>query len=98
MLCLNDVFARTWAAHLAGRTVPVREFWTQVMRAVPRIVWLAEVYWGLESRLLDLGFQFAYDKPLYDLLRAANAPDIAARLRATGEAQGRMAHFLENHD
>ena len=108
MLCLNDVFARTWASHLAGRQPPAQEFWTQVMRAVPGIVWLAEVYWGLESRLLDLGFQFAYDKPLYDLLRAANAAsstndpgrasDIAARLRAPEEARGRMAHFLENHD
>jgi hypothetical protein len=108
MLSLNDVFARTWAAHLAGRLTPAREFWAQAIPALPRIVWLAEVYWGLELRLLEMGFQFAYDKSLYDLLRAASAASItsgpspaakiASRLRAPEETRGRMAHFLENHD
>jgi glycosidase len=108
MLSLNDVFARTWAAHLADRQPPSEEFWARAIPALPRIVWLAEVYWGLEPRLLQMGFQFAYDKSLYDLLRAASAAnetngpspaaEIAHHLRAPEETQGRMAHFLENHD
>jgi hypothetical protein len=98
MLALNDVFAQTWASHLAGAQPPTQEFWTQAMRAAPGMVWLAEVYWGLESRLLEMGFQFAYDKPLYDFLRDGRAEEIAGRLREPEETQGRMAHFLENHD
>jgi hypothetical protein len=98
MLALNDVFARTWAQHLPGRQPPTQEFWTQAMRAVPGIVWLAEVYWGLESRLLEMGFPFAYDKPLYDLLCNSRAAEIAGRIREPEEMQGQMAHFLENHD
>ena len=98
MLLLNDVFARTWSAHLAGRAIPAREFWAEAVEAAPGTVWLAEVYWGLEARLLELGFQFAYDKALYDLLRGGDAAGATGRLRSLEAMQPHLAHFLENHD
>jgi glycosidase len=98
MLMLNDVFARTWASHLASRQPPAQEFWTQARPVAPGMLWLAEVYWGLEPRLLEMGFQFAYDKSLYDLLRNSDGAGIASRLRALEAMQPRLAHFLENHD
>lgn len=32
----------------------------------PDFLFLAEVYWDLEHRLLSFGFDFCYDKTLYD--------------------------------
>jgi len=37
--------------------------------AEQRIYFMAEAYWGLEPKLLQLGFDFTYDKALYDRLR-----------------------------
>lgn len=66
MLVLPDVFERTWG-------IGAKPFWpgaiTLVRRAHPDIVLLAEVYWGLEWTLQEQGFDFAYDKRLYDRLR-----------------------------
>jgi len=98
MLCLNEVFQRTWGAKLAGWTPPPEEFWTTAIRALPDLVWLGEVYWNLQSRILQLGFQYTYDKPFYDLLSNNRAREFAERLPATAPMQGHMAHFLENHD
>jgi hypothetical protein len=98
MLSLNDIFQRTWGSQLAGLTPPREEFWTSAIRAVPHLIWLGEVYWNLEPRILDLGFQYVYDKTFCDLLSDSCAEEFAERLRATAPQQGRMAHFLENHD
>jgi len=99
MLVLNDIFARTWSALLAGRTPPSQEFWTEAIAALPReFAWLAEVYWNCEPRMQELGFQFTYDKGLYDSLRSGNIPDIRARIAAPAAAQSHCARFLENHD
>ncbi len=98
MLVLNEIFARTWSASLAGREAPATEFWTDAVAAIPGFLWLAEVYWGLEQRLQDLGFSFTYDKVLYDRLREGNPPGVRAHLTAELARQKRMARFLENHD
>ncbi|HXT86378.1 MAG TPA: alpha-amylase family glycosyl hydrolase [Verrucomicrobiae bacterium] len=99
MLVLNDIFARTWSPLLAGRTPPAEEFWTEAIAALPReFVWLAEVYWNCEARMQELGFQFTYDKGLYDALRSGNIADVRARLAAPMTAQSHCARFLENHD
>jgi alpha amylase-like protein len=99
MLVLNDIFARTWSPLLAGRTPPAQEFWTEAIAALPReFVWLAEVYWNCEAPIQKLGFQFTYDKGLYDALRAGNIADVRARLAAPAAAQTHCARFLENHD
>lgn len=99
MLVLNDVFARTWGALLGGRPSPPDEFWPGVIAELPAdFLWMAEVYWDMEGRLQSLGFDFTYDKRLYDLLRGANAHDLRAHLAADAAYQARLARFLENHD
>ncbi|HEU5411250.1 MAG TPA: alpha-amylase family glycosyl hydrolase [Candidatus Acidoferrales bacterium] len=99
MLVLNDIFARTWSPLLAGRTPPAQEFWSETVAALPReFIWLAEVYWNREGEMQKLGFQFTYDKGLYDSLRSGNMADIRARLAAPVAAQSHCARFLENHD
>jgi Alpha amylase, catalytic domain len=98
MLQLNDIFGRLWGYLLRGLKAPATEFWGEAHRAVPELTLLAEAYWGTEGRLLDLGFSYAYDKGMYDAVRDMRISDVRNQLNHSIEAQGRFAHFLENHD
>jgi len=95
MLVLPDVFGRTW-----GRRAP--PFWPRAIERarerVPGFCFLAEVYWDLEWTMLQLGFDYAYDKRLYDRLRAGGARPVRDHLLAGLDYQSRLARFLENHD
>lgn len=97
MLVLHDVFAQTWGA-LRDPRVPAEEFWTQAVASLPGLLWIAEVYWDLEWRMQQLGFQFTYDKRLLDRLHGAPPEEVRAHLRADGRYQERLVRFLENHD
>jgi hypothetical protein len=96
MLALSDVFSRTWG-ELTG-PAPSQEFWRAAAEAVPHFLLLAEVYWGLEWRLQELGFHFTYDKTLYDRLLRGSGDEIRAHLGASDEYQRRSVRFIENHD
>lgn len=104
MLPLNDVFQNTWQQALAaaGMTRPAEEFWPQaigrVKESFPEFIFLAEAYWGKETALQEMGFDFTYDKTLTDLIKTGNANAIRSHLIATSSLQPRSAHFLENHD
>ena len=95
MLILPDVFQRTWGIH-------AESFWPRATRAVrdrfPRFCFLAEVYWDLEWSLQQQGFDYTYDKRLYDRLRAGQARPVRNHFRAGFDYQSRLARFLENHD
>ena len=95
MLVLPDVFERTW-----GRRAPL--FWPHVTRRVrervPGFCFMAEVYWDLEWTLLQQGFDYAYDKRLYDRLREGHARPVREHFLAGLEYQNKLARFLENHD
>lgn len=64
----------------------------------PDFLFLAEVYWDLEGRLQQDGFDYCYDKRLYDLLCGGQARPLQEHLSAGLNYQGRLARFLENHD
>ncbi len=98
MLHLSDIFEKIWAPFLRGAKPMPREFWADVHAQIPRLILLAEAYWGTEQRLLDLGFSFTYDKTFYDSVRDINAPAIHAALAAPLSYQSRAARFFENHD
>ena len=103
MLVLNDVFDKTWERFPVSVPPPVAEFWTSVIantrEAQPGVVFLAEAYWGLEARLQQLGFDYTYDKTLYDGLVARDAVGVQRHLLGMGaESVAAGAHFLENHD
>ena len=95
MLVLPDVFERTWSI----RSEP---FWpkaTKRVRArVPDFCFMAEVYWDLEWTLQQQGFDYAYDKRLYDRLREGHARPVREHLYAGLDYQNKLARFLENHD
>jgi hypothetical protein len=48
--------------------------------------------------LLQQGFDYAYDKRLYDRLRAGQAGPVRDHLKADLDFQRRCVRFLENHD
>jgi glycosidase len=102
MLLLSDVFARTWNEFPSQHRLE-SEFWaeaiTRVKQRRPQFLFLAEAYWDLEQRLLDLGFDFAYDKRVYDHLIAHDVYALSQHLRSKSITfLNRATHFLENHD
>ena len=101
MLLLPDVIERTWGDRVG--TDGIREsFWTEAIPAVrqryPEFVFMAESYWDREWDLQQQGFDFTYDKVLYDRLHGGDAPGVRAHLAADPEFRDRGARFLENHD
>lgn len=104
MLVLNHVFARTWGemARPAEGPAAEGEFWADAIDAVrrrhPGFLFIAEAYWGLEEELQALGFDYTYDKVLYDRLVHEGAATVRERLQAGAEFQIRSVRFLENHD
>ncbi len=100
MLLLNDVFARTWGDRVGP--VPVTEYWTEVIGAVraeaPNFLFMAEAYWDLESRLIELGFDHCYDKRLYDRVVHDGAGAVRDHLAADVAHQEHLVRFIENHD
>src|SRR6476469_2508451 len=95
MLVLPDVFERTWGL----RAEP---FWpratARVREQAPGFCFMAEVYWDLEWTLQQQGFDYTYDKRLYDRLRDGHVRPIREHLHAGRDYQNKMARFLENHD
>ena len=95
MLVLPDVFARTW-----GRRAPL--FWPEAIRRVrervPAFCFMAEVYWDLEWTMQQQGFDYAYDKRLYDRLLEGHARPVREHFHAGLDYQGKLARFMENHD
>ena len=59
---------------------------------------MAEVYWDLEWTLQQQGFDYAYDKRLYDRLRDHHARPVREHFHAGLDYQNKLARFLENHD
>jgi hypothetical protein len=104
MLVLQSVFERTWG----DRAKPVdaeperEEFWKEVISTVksqyPNFVFIAEAYWNLEWELQQLGFDYTYDKRLYDRLLREGAWSVFEHLKADLEFQKRSVRFIENHD
>jgi hypothetical protein len=95
MLILPEIFARTWG-------IATQPFWPtatqRVRERVPGFCFMAEVYWDLEWELQQQGFDYTYDKRLYDRLRERHARPVREHLQAGLDFQNKSARFLENHD
>ncbi|MEK7755366.1 MAG: alpha-amylase, partial [Acidobacteriota bacterium] len=64
----------------------------------PDFLFLAEAYWDLEWDLQQQGFDFCYDKRLYERLAHGQAESVRAHLTASPGYQQRLVRFIENHD
>lgn len=101
MLALNKVHRDIWWEFI-GSTLPKREFWSEALESIrdeyPEFTFIAEVYWGLEWEVQELGFDYTYDKVLYDRLRFSSPQDIKGHLGAEHLYQMRSIRFTSNHD
>jgi glycosidase len=95
MLVLPDVFASTWG-------IRADLFWPEAIESVqrkhPNFQFMAEVYWDLEWTMQQQGFDYTYEKHLYDRLRGGHARPVREHLLSGLDYQNRMARFLENDD
>ncbi len=95
MLVLPDVFERTWGAK-------AESFWpkatARVRNRFPSFCFMAEVYWDREWTMQQQGFDYTYDKRLYDRLREKHARSIREHFFAGMDYQNKLTRFLENHD
>jgi glycosidase len=95
MLLLPEVFERTWGRRSL-------DFWPTAIDAVrsrrSEFVFMAEVYWDFEWQVQEQGFDYTYDKRLYDRLRDGSAIAVRDHLQADVRFQEHLVRFLENHD
>jgi hypothetical protein len=100
MLIMNDIFARTWGDRVGP--APGSDYWPTVIPAVreahPGFLFLAEAYWNLEWALQQQGFNYCYDKRLYDRILHGPAEQVRLHLLADGNYQHGLVRFVENHD
>lgn len=100
MLVMNEVFAATWGDRVGAP--PAEDYWPEVIGAVrqthPEFTFIAESYWEVEPGLMLQGFDFCYDKTLYDRLVDDDVGGVREHLRAAPEFQRRLMRFAENHD
>jgi len=94
----------SWEAF--NRMMP-EEFWPEAIHATKRVkpafIFMAETYWSMEGYLQQLGFDYTYNKPLYEAicsaLQSANAEGLLNFMRLLGnDFLSRGVHFIENHD
>jgi hypothetical protein len=95
MLILPEVFHSTWG-------IEIQPFWPETIQRMraqrPDFTFIAEVYWDLEWTLQEQGFDFTYDKRLYDRLVQQEARPLREHLLAGLDYQNKSTRFLENHD
>eukprot|EP00698_Gefionella_okellyi_P023976 TRINITY_DN8342_c0_g1_i1.p1 TRINITY_DN8342_c0_g1~~TRINITY_DN8342_c0_g1_i1.p1 ORF type:complete len:524 (-),score=84.56 TRINITY_DN8342_c0_g1_i1:420-1991(-) len=104
-LLLNDQIGNNWGKQLSswGYTRPSDEFWSVAIKAVkqqyPNTVFLAEVYDPYQQTLLSQGFDFVYDKDLYDRLGSGNLDNVRGFINGVGAGfLQHGANFVQNHD
>ena len=100
ILLINRIFSQTWSGLVP---VPLEtEYWRGLIARVREVhagfLFVAEAYWDVEWELLQQGFDYCYDKRLYDRLVEGNPQRIRDHLAAEIGYQRRLIRFLENHD
>jgi hypothetical protein len=100
MLMMNDIFQKTWGERAGAR--PEQDYWPELIGAVrathPGFLFMAEAYWELEWELQQQGFDYCYDKKLYDRLEHGQVDAVQGHLCADLAYQGKLVRFIENHD
>lgn len=103
MLLLRKVFDKTWRHFPCHHRETGEEFWPAAIAAVrhkhPHFLFIAEAYWDLEPELLEAGFDFTYNKRVYDYLIRRDPKGLRSFLcQLPRSVLERGVHFLENHD
>ncbi|OHT13427.1 Alpha amylase, catalytic domain containing protein [Tritrichomonas foetus] len=104
-LIISAQFEDYWRNELNayGYSRPSREFWEEAISTVkssyPEFRFLAESYSDNEANLINLGFDFAYDKVPYDKLTYKDAPGFIQEIwNRNRDYKSHCCFFTENHD
>lgn len=104
MLILESIFQQTWGwiAQPDDADPATGEFWKDAIETIreekKEFLFIAEAYWDMEWELQQLGFDYTYDKRLYDRLLREGAGSVYEHLKAEMNYQQRSVRFIENHD
>lgn len=106
MLILNNIHYGIWGDHLyidnSNKKPPQEEFWKTAIKEIkenhPDFLFIAEAYWMREGELQLLGFDYTYDKALYDWLRNYEPSKIKSYIHGPFFYQEKCVRFIENHD
>ena len=101
MLMLDDVVTATWGERVGpppADDVLDRGDRRGAGAVNPAFRFVAEAYWDREWDLQQLGFDYCYDKRLYDRLAQGDVAQVRGHLDADPAYQERLVRFLENHD
>ncbi|MCK9219042.1 MAG: alpha-amylase family glycosyl hydrolase [Bacteroidales bacterium] len=100
MLVMNDIFEKTWQQKAGSK--PMLDYWEEIIPATKRhhegFLFIAEAYWDMEWNLQQQGFDYCYDKRLYDRLESRNPATILQHISAPLDFQSKLLRFIENHD
>jgi hypothetical protein len=98
---VRRIFQKTWG-NAVDWPDELNEFWpatiSQVKKEHSDFVFLAECYWDMEAELLDMGFDYCYDKVFFDRLTDPEADRMRQHFHAEVWWLQRTTRFLENHD
>jgi len=101
MLGLNDIFQKVWGGHIRDLR-PATEFWEEVIpevkKAAPHFIFIAEVYWDMDWILQQKGFDFTYDKRLFDRMFFDSSVSVHDHLKSESVYADKCLRFIENHD
>ncbi len=100
MLVINKIFQNTWGwmSESSLQELPEHEFWVMVREAVPDSLLMAAAYWDTEWTLQRMGFDYVYDKKLYDYTVSSDVGDIYLHMKSDLDFQKKVVHFIENHN
>jgi hypothetical protein len=106
MLLLREQIKNQWYPFASWDWFNARmpdEFWRQAIAATreinPDFLFIAEAYWGKEPYLQQLGFDYTYNKSLYDKIVGRGWAAVVDYLEITSpDFLSRCVHFIENHD
>lgn len=104
MLLLPDVFLQTWKEFPSLAAHPTNApFWKAAIPKIrelqPHVDLIAEAYWDREQELQDAGFDFTYNKRVYDYIVRGQNDELGRFLEDCAPGfLARGVHFIENHD
>ena len=100
MLMVNRIIQQSWGSKMHEQLIT--EFWSDTINDVksknPNFTFIAEVYWDMEEEMLNLGFDYCYDKKLFVALRDRNYGYLEYILSKNQHFQNTTVRFLDNHD
>lgn len=99
MLVNREIFSKTWKLEF---DIPFAEFWPAAISRIkagnPDFLFISEVYWDLEWKMQQLGFDYCYDKRIYDRYLNQDFRGVTEHLKADLKYLEKLVHFTENHD